>query len=316
MATSQWQRRIRLGCVWRDGIPPGQARQEIASKIRLNIMRRPSVFKAILSLASYLMLADLWRFRHLLGSLIARTIKSSYSGAFGGWLWVYIKPVIMVTAYYFVFEMILSIRVDQAKTGTENYSLFLLSGFIPWLVFVDSVMDGGTSLVREAGLLKKTRFPLELIPARSVLIAAIRMFPLLFLVWPLGMLLADGQSVAILYLPAWMLLQILFSYYLVLTLAILSSALRDIGMLVESVLPLLVFFAPVLYPGDVVPESFRWLLWCNPFTPLVNGFHDVLLSGRFPHLNNMAAVLLWILVFAWIANILLRRAREQLVDWL
>jgi ABC-type polysaccharide/polyol phosphate export permease len=255
-------------------------------------------------------------FHHLLGQLLVRSFRSSYSGALGGWVWVYLKPAIMVTAYYFVFEKILAVRMDALITGTDSYPLFLLSGLIPWMIFADGAMDGVGSLVREADLLKKTRFPLELIPARSVLLAAIRLSPLLLLLWPLGLWLAAGRPVAVLFLLSWLLLQLLFTYYLALVLALLTAALRDIGMLVESVLPLMMFFAPVLYPRESVPAGFAWLLGLNPFTPLADGYHAILLAGSLPRWQDIALLLTWTLLFGGAGYILRRRAREQLVDWL
>lgn len=254
--------------------------------------------------------------QHLLRQMLGRSLQSAYTGAAGGWIWIYFRPLVMVVAYYFVFGKILAVRMDAAVTGTGSYPLYLISGLIPWMIFLDGVMSGSSSLVREAGLLKKARFPLELIPAREVLLAAVRFAPLLLLIWPLGIWLADGHPLGLLPVLAWLLLQLLFTYFLVLVLCLMSAALRDIGMLVESVFPLLLFFAPILYPRDRVPADFSWLLSLNPFTPLVNGYHDLLLGGRLPSWPDLGLLCAWLLIFGWAAHLLLRRSREQVVDWL
>ncbi len=282
----------------------------------MNLLRYVATSAATARILGLLSLGGVAGFHHLLRQLLARSFRASYTGALGGWAWVYARPALMACAYYFVFDKILAVRMEAAVTGTPSYPLFLLAGLLPWMVFMEGVMEGVQSLVREAELLKKARFPLELMPARAILLAALRLSPLLLLLWPLGIWLGEGQAVGLLYLLPWLLLQLLLTYYLALTLAILTAAVRDVGMLVESVLPLMMFFTPVLYTRQSVPEGFGWLLAINPFTPLADGYHRILLAGSPPGGGVFLALLFWLLLFGVFSRVLLRRAREQLVDWL
>ncbi|MEL0585628.1 MAG: ABC transporter permease [Candidatus Thiodiazotropha sp. (ex. Lucinoma kazani)] len=265
---------------------------------------------------SLLLIEELIRFRHLLFGLTARSLKTAYTGSAGGASWVYIKPLIIIFAYYFVFDKVLSIRLSSEIGGTSNYSLYLLSGILPWLVFSEAMIEGASCLVRESGLIKKTRFPLELVPARSVLTSSIKIFPFFLLIWPLAVFFAEGSWFSLPYLIAWIAIQLLLTYYFILALSILSAALRDIGILVESVFPMLLFFSPVLYPIESVPSGFHWLLWLNPFTPLADGFHAILLRGEMPAMINVVVLLGWIVLGLLLCHVLLKRSREHIVDWL
>ncbi|MET0069342.1 MAG: ABC transporter permease [Candidatus Thiodiazotropha sp.] len=270
----------------------------------------------IRNILSLLLIEELLRFRHLLAGLVGRSLKAVYTGSMIGAAWVYFKPLIVILAYYFVFDQVLSIRLDLESSGTGSYALYLLSGLLPWLVFSDAVIEGATSLVREAELLKKTRFPIVLIPAKSVITAAVKIFPLLLLIWLVSVVTAEGRVHGVVLLALWIAVQIQLTYYIAIMLAIMSAALRDVGLLVESIFPMLLFFSPVLYPLDKVPDAFQWLLWLNPFTPLAQGYHAILLRGEIPALFDLAVVGSWILVTLLICHLLLRRSQEYLVDWL
>ncbi|MDT8407010.1 MAG: ABC transporter permease [Methylococcales bacterium] len=258
---------------------------------------------------------QLWRHRVLLVGMVQRALMSGFAGASLGGVWLYLKPLAMAAAYYFVFDRVLSARIG-IETGTGMYALYLMSGLIGWMAFAEGVIDGALSLSRDADLLKKTQLPFELIPARSVLTAGLRMALLVELVWLAGLFLAQGQIIGLLYVGGWFLLQLWLTYYLALSFACLSAALRDIGLLVEALFPFLLFFSPVLYQTTSVPETFAWVLPANPFSALADGYHHILLQGHWPPLATCLQVLYWLMPVILVAHFLYARARDQLTDWL
>jgi lipopolysaccharide transport system permease protein len=106
------------------------------------------------------------------------------------------------------------------------------------------------------------------------------------------------------------------TYYLGLVAAVLTAALRDIGYLLQSSFGLLIFLAPILYPLQRVPAEFSALLWINPATPLVKGYHTIVLQGQFPDPVDIAVLGAWLVSGMLAARVLLRRSGEQLADWL
>ncbi len=258
---------------------------------------------------------QLWRHRAILAGMVQRSLMSGFAGASLGGVWLYLKPLAMAGAYYFVFDRVLSARIG-IETGTGMYALYLMSGLIGWMAFAEGVIDGAQSLSRDAELLKKTRLPFELIPARSVLTAGLRMALLLELVWLSGLFLAQGQIIGLFYLAVWFVAQLWLTYYLALIFACLSAALKDIGLLVEALFPFLLFFSPVLYQTSAVPEAFAWVLPVNPFSALAEGYHDILLQGQWPPLATCLNVIYWLAPVLLIGQLLYPRARDQVTDWL
>lgn len=64
------------------------------------------------------------------------------------------------------------------------------------------------------------------------------------------------------------------------------------------------------------PANWRWVLWLNPMTALVIGYQQVLLQGNWPPMGVWVAGVVWLVVLALALNTLVKRSRDQLVDWL
>jgi lipopolysaccharide transport system permease protein len=105
-------------------------------------------------------------------------------------------------------------------------------------------------------------------------------------------------------------------FLLAYALAILAAALRDVVQLVGFLLSIGIFMSPVLFPMSLFPAAWRWVLWFNPMTPVVAGLQSVLLQGAWPGPMVWAVLALWIGASLLLLSVLVRRSRDQLVDWL
>lgn len=256
----------------------------------------------------------LWNARLLLWQLTMRELRQRYMGSAGGWLWIIVKPAFTVLAYLFVFDLVFKVRLDSGE-GTRFFGIYLLTGLIPWLALNEGVIDGTNSLIGAGHLLKKTALPLELFPARSVLSSGLLYLPIIIIL-AIAMMVSRKSPDWGLLVFLWFALQLMLTYHLSLVLSLLAAALRDTIQVVSMITSIWVFLAPVLYPMERVPESLQVVLWLNPGTPLVLGYHSLILKGTLPAETVMMSALLWIILFSGIGWILLRRCREQVVDWL
>ena len=96
----------------------------------------------------------------------------------------------------------------------------------------------------------------------------------------------------------------------------MAAALRDVAQLVSFLLSVGIYLSPILFPIQLFPEAWRWVLWLDPMTGLVVGYQQVLLQGQWPHWTVWCATLMWVGVLAVVLNALVARSRDQLVDWL
>src|ERR1017187_7677155 len=101
--------------------------------------------------------------RALLFQLVRRDFQQRFVGSAAGWLWGFIQPLFMLLSYAFVFQICMKTKLPPGEV-TQNYTLFLFAGFLPWLLFQETVLRSAASVVENAGLITKTVFPAEVLP--------------------------------------------------------------------------------------------------------------------------------------------------------
>lgn len=201
-------------------------------------------------------LRELWDYRHLVGNLVVRDLKVRYKGSILGFLWSMVSPLMMMMVFWFLFSFLW-------QNGIPNFYVFVLIGVLSWNWFSLSVNAGLGSIVRNAQLINKVYFPREVLPLSMVLGELVNFalaLPVLF-----GLILVSGIPLTryALWLPAIIVVQLLFALGIVLLLATANVYYRDVGMIMEVVLLAWFFLSPVFYSYSL----FRWnLLEIGPFT--------------------------------------------------
>lgn len=257
----------------------------------------------------------LWQSRGLLMTMTRRELAGRYAGSAVGVAWAYLQPLLTVAAYVLVFDVVFSMRMGS-DAPTARVGTYLVVGAVPWLMFCESLARGTSSLLEAGGLLQKNALPPVLIVARSVLAGWIVFVPLM-LVLTLGYLpVSGGLSWALLALPMLLLLQGLLVFLLAHTLAIVAAAVRDTVQVLSFALSVGIYLSPILFPLSLFPQAWRWVLFANPMTALVLGYQSILLQGQWPALAVWGVTMVWLLALALLLNVLIRRSRDELVDWL
>ena len=256
----------------------------------------------------------LWRGRALCWVLTRRDISARYAGTALGVAWAYAQPLLTVAAYYLVFDVVFAMRLGPGAPA-HAVGTYLIAGLLPWMAFADALSRGMASLVESAGVLQKNALPPMLFVARAVLASSVVYAPLLALLL-FAYAKLHGFAPALVALPVLVISQVLLCLLWGAALAILAAALRDVMQLVAFILSLGVFLSPVLFPMHMFPEAGRWLLWLNPMTGWVLGYQATLLQGNWPSAAAWVAMGAWLTAGALALELLLRRSRDQLVDWL
>lgn len=256
----------------------------------------------------------LWRLRSLCWTLTLRETAARYAGTALGAVWAYAQPLLTLAAYYLVFDVVFAMRLGEGAP-TRAVGTYLIAGMLPWMAFCEALSRGMSSLIDAGGVLQKNALPPVLFVARSVLASSVIHTPLL-----LALTLLYGQqhhfSPALAALLPLLALQLLLCLLWGYVLAIVAAALRDTLQLVGFALSVGIFLSPVLFPMAMFPQNWRWVLWLNPMTPWVTGYQSVLLQGAWPMMQNWLVALTWIALGTILLEVLLRRSRDQLVDWL
>lgn len=233
-------------------------------------------------------LANLFRYRGLVQSLVARELKARYRGSVLGFFWSFVNPVLLLLVYSFVFSTIM----PNTTTGIQPYALFMFCGILPWTWFSASLSEATNSLISGGNLIKKVLFPAEVLPIVSVLTNMVNFFlGLLILVPSLIYFQRLHLSTALLWFPVAVAVQFVFTLGLALVLAALTVHFRDIRDLLANILTLWFFATPIIYSWtqDNV-KAYKSLFDLNPFTHLAISYQEIMFFGPVGHWKWLLAL--------------------------
>ena len=111
-------------------------------------------------------IAILIRQRVALGQFLARAITRRYRMSALGLLWTVVIPLATLAIYTFVFGVV--IPTTWSDGGTTSFALRLFSGLIVFWLMAEVITSAPSSVVEQTNLVKKSVFPLEIIPAVTV----------------------------------------------------------------------------------------------------------------------------------------------------
>ncbi|HEY5995928.1 MAG TPA: ABC transporter permease [Candidatus Deferrimicrobiaceae bacterium] len=219
---------------------------------------------------------EVWRYRELLWTLVARDITVRYRQTLLGVAWVVIRPLLGVAIFTVVFGKLARIPSDGYP-----YPLFVLAALIPWTFFSSTASACGNSLIGSAGLIGKVYFPRLVLPLASaggptVDLAVSSLFLVLLLPF-----FGARPGPGLLALPLLVACLFLFSLGVGTLFSVLIVSYRDFGGLMAFMLQVWMYATPVVYSSTLVPPAWRPLLLLNPLSALVEGFRSAFLGKPF-----------------------------------
>lgn len=221
------------------------------------------------------------RNRDLLGELVRRDFVGRYKGSMLGVVWSLFNPLLMLAIYTFVFSVAFKARWggrgDESKIG---FAIVLFSGIIVHSFFAECLSRAPSLIIGNANYVKKVIFPLEILPWMA-LCSALLQFAVSF-----AALLAFCLIVGVpmhwggLLIPLALLPLIAMVLGISWVLASLGVYLRDLSQAMGMVVTVALFLAPVFYPIEVLPPTFRAILIWNPITLPVLQLRNLMLLGN------------------------------------
>jgi ABC-type polysaccharide/polyol phosphate export permease len=233
-------------------------------------------------------LSNLFRYRGLIWSLVARDLKARYRGSVLGFFWTFVNPLLLLLVYSFVFTTIMPNNVP----GVQPYALFMFCGILPWTWFSSSLSEAAGSLISGGNLIKKVLFPAEILPLVRVLANMVNyLLGLLILIPCLIYYHRLHLSFNLLWFPVAVVVQLVFTGALALILASLTVHFRDIRDLLANILMLWFFATPIIYPWfQENVRRFKFLFDVNPFTHIVISYQEILFFGPVGHWKWLLAL--------------------------
>jgi len=216
---------------------------------------------------------ELWDYRELFYFLTWRDVKVRYKQTALGAAWAVLQPFLTMVAFSLFFGSLAGI-----SSGGVPYPVFAFAALVPWTFFATAVSLAGNSLVEQERILAKVYFPRLIVPAAAVLACLVDL-GIAFVVL-LGMMLVYGivPSLAILALPAFVVLAAVTALAVGLWLSALNVMYRDVRYAIPFLVQLWLFVSPVAYPSSLVPEPWKAVYGLNPMAGVIEGFRWALLG--------------------------------------
>jgi lipopolysaccharide transport system permease protein len=259
-------------------------------------------------------ISRLWASRELIGIFVWRDFVATYKQTALGALWYLIQPMITSVAYLVIFKLMIGL-------STENLPalLFYLSGTVIWNYFSSNFTKISNTFIGNAQLLRKVAFPRLVIPLSAVLSNLIS-FGIQFGVFLMFLLFFQIQghtlmpNLAVLVLPFLLVVMAGLGLGLGLIITAITTRYRDFQYLVNFGTQLLLFATPVIYPVSTIPEKYRWVIWMNPISSIVETFRYAFLGAGSLHFGQLLYSFSFMLSVLLLGLILFHRVEDVFVD--
>ena len=214
--------------------------------------------------------------RYLLKEIVKRDIKGRFAGSVAGTFWTLLNPFFNIIVYIILFSLVLRINVTIEETGTDSFAVYFLTGYFPWLLFSDGLNRSVGILLDQSNLITKVVFPVELLPASTVITAFVTnilgmLIFFLYLIY-LGYFNITWGLI-LLYIPVQMLMTLGISYFL----SGLCIFIRDTREILGIILMVWFYATPILYPISLIPEEFHVYRLLNPMDDVIVLYRNALL---------------------------------------
>src|SRR5262245_26086758 len=209
-----------------------------------------------------------------------------------------------------VYLLVFSVLWRVSEVGSHDYWLFLLCGLPAWVFFATASQAASRSLLENANLIRKVRFPRQLVPLSIVGTNLVSFAVMLGVVIALSLWrIPEARDTVWLALPLGALFACIVAGF-ALVVASLNALYRDVEHLLQALLLPWFFLTPILYslgelPGlDDYPAADFVLHWVNFLTPPIEAMRAVVFYGQAPGAGDtiytVVAAAVALLVGAWV----------------
>ena len=224
-------------------------------------------------------------YKELIWDLAKTDFKLRYHGSVLGYLWALLKPLLTFAVLNFVFSSMFNPR----GTGLDTYSLQLLVALMMFYFFSEGTTAGMNSLLSKAQLVTKIYVPRWTIILASTinatLIFLMNLSVIAFFFVIKGFMPSLGAILVFLIFS-------IFIYIIILSFALFTAPLyvkfRDLGMIWEVLLMIIMYASPIIYPLVTLPAEYHKFILLNPLAFIIHFTKESLINNHFADLSQYA----------------------------
>lgn len=248
---------------------------------------------------------ELYRYRDLIRTLVARDLKVRYRRSAIGFLWTMLHPLITMLVLSFVFSHLF-------RPNLPSFSVYALAGIVLWNFFSQAIVASMNSLRGNAALLTKVPVPKAVFPVAIVCGGLVNLFYALVPLFLIMLLTGHPVGPSLAFLPVGIVVAACFTLGCGLLLAPLAAFFTDTVELVTIVLTILFYLTPVFYPVSIVPPDLRWVVEANPVYWVLDIFRTPIYEGILPTVQTFALGAFIALAFLVVGAAVFRRTSDRI----
>ena len=218
-------------------------------------------------------LKTLYKQRYIMYTLVIRDFKSRYLSSYLGLPWAFIQPATYVLVIWFAFSVGIRGGGGSSLRDGVPYVAFLITGLVPWLFINKTLVVSSSSIVQYAYLIKKTDFPVSMIPIIKILSG---MIVHIFLVIFMMLLLIFAYNIP----PTIYWIQIFYYQFVLIFLfsgiswiaASINVFVKDMEHIINIIVTMLFWATPILWPYSRLHGNYKYLALLNPFFYITEGY--------------------------------------------
>jgi len=232
---------------------------------------------------------------NMLKSLFRLALVDRFIGSGLGLIWAILSPLMLMGLFTFVFTFVFPNRMP-GQGGPLQFTIWLLSGYGPWLAINEGIMSATSSVSGNAGIIKNIAFKSEILPVVGAMLGIVPLLVSFLLIIPLQFAAGTPPGFAYLFIPVVIVLHLIFVSGIGLFLSALNVFIRDTALALPNILTLVLFASPIFYPLKVYPHFLQPYLRFNPFYVIASCYRAPIVDGMLPPLW----MLLYLVVFSTI----------------
>ena len=260
-------------------------------------------------------------YRELIAVLAWKNITVRYKQAYLGIAWAILKPLTLMLVFTLLRSFV------GIPSGNVPYPILAFAALMPWIFFQESASEGVSSVVGNAGLIRKIYFPREVFPIISTMTKVVELGVNVLILAALMVWFGMVPSVHIVWAPLIFLYTMLVSLSIAFAGAAINVYYRDVGTALPMLLSLLMYASPVIYPLEVVKNKLlvqqaagEWsdvlymLYTLNPLAGIINSFQNVVLRGLPPDFTALIPGAILVAIALPVSYLFFKRAESYFAD--